>query len=164
MISIVFVIIAALWGQVEYRIRQLAPWRAMAKGPAPAADSLLLDYVSPFSIVCFFTSMKKSQYAVALVILSSFMIKLATIFSTGLFILEDVLIEDQDASLHIINRFDGSRYNDSLVDARPILTVIGMQKYNLRYPDGTTNGYALQGFNISSPITGKMIFLLSHSR
>lgn len=130
-------------------MKQLVPWQAMAKRPTSARNSLLLDYVSSQNIICLFTSIKSSHYPVTLVIFGSLIIKLATVFSSGLFALQDVL-EDREVSLHIVNRFDGNFFDSSSVDTLPVLTINGIQRYNLPYPQGTTENYTLQSFNISS--------------
>jgi hypothetical protein len=45
----VLVLVVAVWRQVDYHCKALAPWRALQRGGARAADSLLLDSNRAFS-------------------------------------------------------------------------------------------------------------------
>ena len=60
-LTAVLVIVVAVWRQVDYHCKALAPWRALQQGNARAADSLLLDYVSPFLPIALFRAISKSE-------------------------------------------------------------------------------------------------------
>ncbi|RAH42332.1 DUF3433 domain-containing protein [Aspergillus brunneoviolaceus CBS 621.78] len=144
-------IVAALWGQVEYRTKQLMPWRAMAhSGPQPASRSLLLDYVSEWNVIALFRSMRHGDWAVVLAILGTLLIKLLTVASTGLFMLQTVWMEHAAAELHHQARFAGLGYNGSLVDGSAATVVAGARWQELPYPVGTTEEHAFQPFTASS--------------
>lgn len=142
--EVVFVILAAFWGQVDYRARQLMPWQLMARAATPAANSLLLDYVSAGIVFGLFKSLKRSHYLIVLVISGSLLLQLATVFSTGLFLLENVQMEDFGTPIETTSRFDGSDFDSTLVDSRPVHTVYAIQHLNLSFPAGTNDRYAVQ--------------------
>jgi hypothetical protein len=144
--TIVLAVIAAFWGQVVYRTKQLMPWRAMATEPQPAAKSLLLDYVSPISIVAFFKSLASSHHSVSLAVVSSFILAASTVFSTGLFTLQYTDVTHNNATLLLANKFDISNVENMVVDSRPASVVYAAQALGLDYPSGTTEQYAVQDF------------------
>ena len=47
----VLVLVASFWHQVDYHCKILSPWSQMYKGTAPAAKTILLDLVSPLTLV-----------------------------------------------------------------------------------------------------------------
>ena len=150
LISAVFTMVAALWGQVEYRAKQTMPWKVMRQGPAPAATTVLLDYVSPMNILALFAAIRASHFFVALAIAGSLLVKLLTIVSTGLFTLRPEVISNPHATLSLTNKFDGSSLNIAEVNFRPVYTVYGMNTWNLTTPFGTADGFAVQTFNSSN--------------
>lgn len=46
--TVVFTVVAALWAPVDFRIRQLTPWKNMLGTPTTGRTSVFLDYISPW--------------------------------------------------------------------------------------------------------------------
>jgi hypothetical protein len=109
--KLVLTIVAAFWGQVVYRTKQLMPWKAMATKPQLASRSVLLDYVSPISPIAFWSATSNAHYSVSLVIASLFILTAITIFSTGLFTLQYIDVTAQNVPLTITNKFDWSNFD-----------------------------------------------------
>jgi hypothetical protein len=65
----VFLIINALWRQLDYLSKILMPWKELQSGPASADKTLLLDYLSPIIPVSLWVALKNKHWAV--VVLSS---------------------------------------------------------------------------------------------
>lgn len=126
----------------------------MSTGLASAKATLLLDYISPSNIVTLPTALKARQYPVVLAVLASLSIKALIIVSTGLFIVQDQIIEHTDAILLATDKYDASHFNSSSVDTRPYLNVYGIAHFNQSYPSGTTDQYAFQSFNSSRASNG----------
>jgi len=147
----VLIVIAAFWGQVEYRIKQLMPWQIMSRGPASAENSVLLDYVSPWNVLALFKSLKNRHLLVSLVITASLLLKVAIIASTGLFMLQEVRITHESMPLGITDRFDSKAFSTSLDDSRSALTLMGVKRLGLQMPLGTTETLAVQSFMTSDP-------------
>lgn len=60
----VLVIVVALWNQVDYACKLLAPWQEMRQGPSVASKTLLLDYISPWIPSVLLTAFKNGHWAV----------------------------------------------------------------------------------------------------
>ncbi|PYH96857.1 hypothetical protein BO71DRAFT_396652 [Aspergillus ellipticus CBS 707.79] len=142
----VLTIVAGCWGQVEYRTKQLMPWKSLDETPKPASQTLLLDYVSDWNVIVMFRALKQSDWAVALVVLGTLLIKLLTVVSTGLFMLQTVYMDHFPTSLAAQAHFNGAEYDSSMVDGAPAMTVAGTWWLGLPYPVGTTDKYAFQPF------------------
>lgn len=151
---VVLTIVAGFWGQVEYRTKQLMPWKLMNQGPKPATRSLLLDYVSDWNVVILFRALKQSSWAVVLAVLGTLLIKLITVVSTGLFMLQNVYMKDVPTTLTTQASFDGAGYNGVKVDGTAAMVVAGAWWLNLSHPLGSTDKYAFQPFTTSGKKLG----------
>lgn len=145
----VFAVISAFWAQIEYRAKQMQPWRAMAQGPQPASQSVLLDYISPWNLLTLFRAVRHSHVTVALAVLGSLLLKGLIVLSTGLFVLQNVTVQTHDAKLQQTSAFitDGTAFNASDVATRPITILMGLVENNLTLPAGTTDSYAFETFD-----------------
>ncbi|PWY69494.1 hypothetical protein BO70DRAFT_365747 [Aspergillus heteromorphus CBS 117.55] len=150
----VLTIVAGCWGQVEYRTKQLMPWKSMSTTPKPAPQSLLLDYISDWNVLVMFRALKQSDWAAALAILGTLLIKLLTVVSTGLFMLQAVQMDKIPTVLEAQAIFNGTMYNGSMVDATAAMTVAGTRWLGLPHPVGTTEKYAFQPFTTSNTPLG----------
>ncbi len=72
----VLVLVASLWRQVDYHCKILSPWTSMYKRPAPAQQSILLDLVSPLSIVAIVKAARLKHLAVVATIAGYGLLKL----------------------------------------------------------------------------------------
>jgi hypothetical protein len=147
----VFTIIAAFWTQVDYRTRQMQPWEEMAKGPQPAANSLLLDYVSPNPVVAFFRSFKHRHMPVATALFGSLLLKALIVVSTGIFAMESVMIP-RSLPMAMKERFEFASFNGSNPDDIAGLTYAGTALNEIDYLPGTNAEYAVELFNASIPV------------
>lgn len=143
-------IVGAFWSQVEYRVKQVKPWQILKQGPANADESVLLDYVSPWNILAIFKSLKAGHHIVTITILNTLLLRLLIVFSTGLLLLQDVVVQNIPAQLVATDQFDHNEFNASSVDATPTLTVSGISLLDLNFPPGTSSDYAYQSFNLSN--------------
>jgi hypothetical protein len=143
----VLVFVTVSWRQVDYAAKSLQPWAEMAKGPATADRSLLLDYVTPFQAVALTRAVRNRHFVVASTITVFFLLKVLTIVSTGLFSLDQVKRNSARVAMQLNNSFTGDNYKHAAsVDSRAAHTVYGVQSLNLSYPLGTTAQYAIQLF------------------
>ncbi|KAB8213305.1 hypothetical protein BDV33DRAFT_69402 [Aspergillus novoparasiticus] len=143
----VLIIVAGVWGQVEYRTKQLMPWKLMGQTPRPASQSLLLDYVSDWNVVTLFRALKHCHWVVAIAVLGTLLLKLLTVASTGLFMLQNVHVSNVHTTLTTEATFSGTGYNSTNVDSNAALIVVGNKFLNLPYPAGTTDKYAFGPFH-----------------
>ncbi|KAE8413140.1 hypothetical protein BDV36DRAFT_39644 [Aspergillus pseudocaelatus] len=146
----VLIIVAGIWGQVEYRTKQLMPWKLMGQTPRPASQSLLLDYVSDWNVVTLFRALKHCHWVVAIAVLGTLLLKLLTVASTGLFMLQNVHVSNVHTELRAEATFSGTGYSSEDVDSNAALTVVGNKFLNLPHPVGTTDKYAFTPFHGSN--------------
>lgn len=102
----ILVLVTAYWRLVDYNCKALTPWAELAKGPADADRSLLLDYVSPFLGFTVFTAARRGHFSVSLTGFGFLLSKLVTIASTGLFFPTIVPSEPVEVTLSQATRFN----------------------------------------------------------
>ncbi|KAI0123773.1 hypothetical protein BJ170DRAFT_94376 [Xylariales sp. AK1849] len=139
--------VAALWSQVEHRAKQMEPWRLMAQGSTPAVRTLMLDYVSLAQPHALWRSLGARHWPVALAITASLLIKLLTLLSTGLLMLQYVSREYKNVGLLATDRFDTSLWGGDSSDfasiAMPVLAAMAIESYGLPFPKGTSRDFAI---------------------
>lgn len=140
----VLVWIVAAWRQVDYHIKHRTPWMALTGGQPLVAHSLLLDYVSTFQLIALLTAVKLRHIPVILTILGFIALKLATLASTGLLVLEPVIassITTGTTNTSFVGKtFDDS--NSSTFDQSLLYTTYGILVQRLHPPFGLGQGLA----------------------
>lgn len=145
------IVVAALWRQLDYHAKWVMPWAEMAKGPTTPEKSVLLDYISPLLLIAMYRSLRNGHFVVSTSITVFIAIKVIAVFSTGLFVLQNVLVNAVPTNLLVANVFDPGNFgNWSTSQRRAALTVHGIQKSNLPFPKGTTTEYAFQSFEAAA--------------
>ena len=143
----VLVLVTVGWRQVNYAAKSSQPWVEMANGPSRADRSLLLDYITPFQIFAIGRAIRNRHFLVVATIVVFFLLKVVTIISTGMLGLEILQISSTPKTIFLNSSFSGATFRGGLfVDSRPAYAVDGIQSYNLSYPAGTTDEYAVELF------------------
>lgn len=123
--------------------------------PQTAERSLILDFVSPLSVMTFFKSMRTPGCsAVALSTGGGLILKLITVLSTGLFVLQSTKINNPTEVMTLTD-FGGKNstsFHPGSVDRRPVSRIYAIGNYNLPYPSGTYEQYAYQTFTSKSKL------------
>lgn len=145
---IVLTMIAALWGQLEQRAKQIMPWCLMSRGEAPAQNSLMLNYVTSSTLGSLFRSLRKKHLLVSIGICGSLILRLIIVFASGLLRLEyrSVVLE---RTLIVEDIFDLMKNTESWDTIFPVtngLKYWAILRYGLPYPHGTTSELAVQSF------------------
>ncbi|KAF3913403.1 hypothetical protein ABW20_dc0108722 [Dactylellina cionopaga] len=144
----VFIVLAAFWRHLDYQIKLLMPWVELASGPKHAKLTVLLDYISPFQPVAFWDACNNRHWMVVLSAVGFATLKIATIFATGLFILQGIALETNNKNfLTYMNYFSAAGFDPYTLDSRAGFTVYGAAALNLSYPAGTNHQYAIQSFS-----------------
>jgi len=120
----VLTLVMIAWSRIEYRTRQLFPWKNMLQNPMDAQASILLDYITPLSIPCLVKSLRAQHFPVAFAVLGGLLIKLLIVASTCLFSLQlvTILTETNGTSTILsLDSFDASRFRAELVGGLPAL-------------------------------------------
>ena len=138
----VLVICAELWWQVDYWCKSLQPWENLRKGPQPAANSVLLDHVSPLLPVIWWNSFRQKHFLICMTILALLLLKIVTVVSTGLFASEITVIAPKPVSVKGKTGLDISKPIFTLSkDAQSSSVVYNAFAYlaaGLPYPEGMT--------------------------
>ena len=128
----VFVVVTVLWRHVDYAAKSIQPWANMARGPQPAKNSLLLDYVTPLQLLSLWRSLKSGHSTVSTSIVVFVLIKVITVLSTGMFSLETVQRSGIPITMAPNNTFDGRNLQDAAaVDSRAAFVAYGHKAYNI---------------------------------
>lgn len=146
-----FTVILVFWGLLEYQAKLLAPWHAMARSAAPADKSVFLDYISPWNVLVLPKAIADKQPVAFLAITGSLLIRLLIVLSTGLLVSETVSITRAGVPLPITQKLSDvpGPFHPGRVDGRASRIVTAVKEWNVSYPPGSENSYALPTIDIS---------------
>lgn len=135
------------WSNLEQHTKTSMPWVLIFRKPQSAANSLLLDYITPNFLVVIWKSARARHFPVLTAAIGSLMVLATTVASTGLFSLQPTEME-RHTSMLITYSFATTRINMSSIDARPVLLVSNILSRNLSvaYPAYTNERFAVQPF------------------
>jgi hypothetical protein len=141
----VFTLLAAGWRQAEYRAAQLMPWVLMHRGPTPASQSIFLDYVSKWNVVSLYKSLKQRHFLVSLCVAGSLILDGITVFSTGLFELDSVIVT-RPIDLMVLNKFSGASLDPYANDAKSFAACMAFTGRNMSRSFGLYEDYVYTPF------------------
>lgn len=147
----VFTLVAAFWSRLEYRYKQLMPWKSLRTGKLRASQTVLLDYVSPWSLKVLFTSAKEKHFMVTLPVLGNLLLTLILVFSTGLFSLQETAIR-VPVSIAVSQLFNSTGVDLNTTRESPWEIAYGIRYLDLTRPYGTTAHHLFPHFNISDEL------------
>jgi hypothetical protein len=138
----------AFWSRIEYRSKQLAPYILLHGNPASIDQAVHLDYVSPIAPTTIYQAIRNRNVLVALASISSLLVTLLIVVSTGLLGLVSFQLEQTGISMTVSDSFMNK------VSSLPSYPGVQMPFYvydaihnlTLRYPAGTTASFAYQNF------------------
>lgn len=137
---------ATLWGQVEYRAKQVLPWAILRTRPTKASETLFIDYVSINQISAFFDSVRSGHFPVTLAVLGSFLIRLLIVMSTSLLVLQEQPWTTRNV---LVNSTELFHSKSSLYDDNTIFwDTVGLGLYNAPYPSGTSDQHAVPNLDL----------------
>ncbi|KAJ3562498.1 hypothetical protein NPX13_g8549 [Xylaria arbuscula] len=133
-------VVLSLWTQIDYSSKILTPWQEMRRGPTDASRSVLVDYISPPMVIVWWRALKSRHWAVTASISGILLIQLATVFSTGLFVLQPTTLSMDDVPITVKSSFNGSDFrltnSSTTVETGPSLLYYGSQVNGLATPPG----------------------------
>jgi hypothetical protein len=151
----VLVIVISLWRMVDYHCKTLTPWAELRNGPVGASKSLRLDYLSPLQLSSLLKALGNGHLAVVATITAFILLKVLTIFSTALFVLNTVPAFDSTFQINTTTKFDpvlASAFNGtSSLDSKqisngPLYAWYGHIAHGLPYASGASSEYVYQTF------------------
>lgn len=163
----IFTLMTALWSQVAYRSKQLAPWRTMLYEESSSCPrTVLLDYISPMNPITLFQSMRHKNLDVAITSAGILLLQSTLVLSTNLFLLAQVQV-GQPQDLIVTRSFNDSadlsalstriknqtfHYNGS----NPANIVLQNLVLDPTFPPGTSSSYAYESFSTMAGPAGYM--------
>ena len=149
------VIVAALWNQTEFRVKDAMPWVLLQKGSTSASETLFIDYLTPGKHEALFTSLRRSHWPVAIAITNSFLITLLTVASTGLLVLQNTSFTIANCRLNVTDDFVTS-FDSSMVGSPPVLATIAIQNGTIPLPPGTSRDAAFRSLLPPTSLSGML--------
>jgi hypothetical protein len=121
----VLAVVAALWNQVEHRIKHAMPFFVLQKGPTPASETLLLDYVTPGKPEALLKALRRAHWPVVVAIANALLITLLTVASTGLFVLQETSLTQHNCRLELTDQFVDN-FQTSKISSASVLASIAI--------------------------------------
>ncbi|KAF2135648.1 uncharacterized protein K452DRAFT_238974 [Aplosporella prunicola CBS 121167] len=127
----------------------MLPWAILQRRETAAAETLLLDYVSQNPLKCLYTSYKAKHWAITMVVIVSFLIRMLTVLSTGLFMPQYQNRQHIDIPIMAEDRFEPSALESIPYSHTPALLPVAFLNYKLKFPAGTSDRFAIPTFTSS---------------
>lgn len=145
----VLVLVMSAWSQVDFWCKALVPWQELRRTSPSAEKSLLADYISTNLFVTIRQAWKNSHWIVLSVSAGSLLLRLITVFSTALLVLQPTTMTDTDVPLKSTTQFDSRKAQKALsgiqeTSGGPALVYAGIMQFGLSYPNGTLADLAYQ--------------------
>ncbi|KAI0975144.1 hypothetical protein F4678DRAFT_419421 [Xylaria arbuscula] len=148
--------VAAVWARTEYQSKLVAPWIRLSRHRQtgdgnPASRTVLLDYVSEFSIIAVFRSLRYRDFTVSITTLVSLIIKVLIVLSSSLIYLDTTTYTKDSYPLVLQNRFVDSKARLANAGSLSLYILRGLKVHNLTFPDGISSEYAYQSVQTDLP-------------
>ncbi|PLB52496.1 hypothetical protein P170DRAFT_507272 [Aspergillus steynii IBT 23096] len=139
--TVVLVLVAGLWRQVDYWCKTLAPWRELQQGWAPANKSLFLDYVGQIHIFGCWAALKNKHWTVSASVVGVLILKLMTAFASALLVLQPAKVSSGAISVYEVGMNSTVPHFDGIDVFSPVYSYYGVLAHGLPYPKGTAPGF-----------------------
>ncbi|GAW27135.1 hypothetical protein SAMD00023353_7400150 [Rosellinia necatrix] len=156
--TVFLTVVAAVWSRIEYQSKLAAPWIRLwrnrrSKHAVPASRTLLLDYISQFSVFTIVSSFRNRDFVVFIALVVSVFIKVLIVLSSGLISLRltDVARDSYPMVLETEFIDDNTRLNTTGNLAWYVMT--GLASHTLTLPEGISSEYAFQSVRTDLPKT-----------
>ncbi|TDZ33421.1 hypothetical protein C8035_v011871 [Colletotrichum spinosum] len=146
----ILVMVSAMWRQVDYSNKVSMPWKELRAGPNDVHKTLLLDYVTPLVTTSLWAAIRNRHWAVVASIAGWGLIVLTTVFSTGLLILEETVMTQDNTGISMKTEFNADDFDFSTIGAGPAQVYYGVNFNNLTYPPGTSNDLVVPELEFSA--------------
>jgi hypothetical protein len=153
--TIIVVVVLALWRMVDYHAKLAMPYDALQDGPIKPSESLLVDYISKFQLVSLFEAFRNSHFAVVTSVTGFVLLKVVTVFSTGLLVALPTQVAEKGASLQAKGfsantSSSGSGLSDSASLVLPVYSYFGSAVQGSPFENGVTSSMAYSMLSVDS--------------
>ncbi|KAL2060513.1 hypothetical protein VTL71DRAFT_9544 [Oculimacula yallundae] len=141
----------ALWNRVDFRIRQMAPWKDLNPQQLSSRDkALFLDYISPTVPEILWHSARRRNFTVLASNLVSVLTTILIVVSTSLLTPAGKSIRIQGTQYRAMTGFLDTHYSILPKDSTlPLDTVDAVEVAGLAYPTGTTSSTNYQAYEVA---------------
>ncbi|KAJ9602873.1 hypothetical protein H2200_012653 [Cladophialophora chaetospira] len=153
--TIIVVFVVAAWRMVDYHSKLAMPYDALQNGPVMPCESLLVDYISKHQLVALFEAFKNSDFAVVTTSTGFVLLKVVTVFSTGLLLARPTQVTQKGASVQA-KGFSASSLNSnsalgsSNTLAQPVYAYYGTMAQGMPSENGVTLEMAYSAITVKS--------------
>ncbi|KAI8950491.1 hypothetical protein F4801DRAFT_602226 [Xylaria longipes] len=148
--------VAAVWARTEYQSKLVAPWVRLSQNQrsnhgVPASRTLLLDYISQFSIFAIVTSLRNRDFTVSITLTVSIIIKVLIVLSSGLISLNLTNVTRSSYPMVLESKFVDSTARLATTGNLAWYVITGLGTQNLTLPEGISSEYAFQSLRANLP-------------
>lgn len=115
--TVIVVLVVAAWRMVDHHAKLAMPFDALQDGPVKASESLLVDYISSFQLISLVQAARNAHLAVITSVTGFVLLKVITVFSTGLLVLLPTAMRLSDVTINAVP-FNAASF-DPTVDLDP---------------------------------------------
>ncbi|KAK6381393.1 hypothetical protein LTS17_004450 [Exophiala oligosperma] len=152
--TVIAVVIVAVWRLVDYHAKLAMPFDALQDGPIKASESLFVDYISKFQLVALFEATRNNHFAVMATVVGFILLKVATMFSTGLLVPLPTQVKQSNAPIQArgfsADSFDPNTPLTSLSVASPVYAYYGSKTQGIPLENGVALDLAYGAFTVPS--------------
>jgi hypothetical protein len=126
-----------LWGRLEYRTRQLLPWKLLSESASTHKHSVVLDYVSTLNIPTLVLSLKNKEWSIFLVVFGGLLLKLMIAASTCLLTVQMSAVNataNKTSSIVMNEAFDAKNFNVNNITGIAAMTAFATIQSRLEVP------------------------------
>ncbi|KAH7322908.1 hypothetical protein B0I35DRAFT_476807 [Stachybotrys elegans] len=145
-VTLLFVIVAAVWLRVEFQAKSVAPWMRMASGAVSADSSILLDYISMDRFKAAIVSFRNGDVLVTGSAGISIVLLLVIVLAPAITAPNAARVPRDDGRVTVTADFMNDAGGLLGISSLPYLTMLRMQTTNIGPPDGVTDRFAHQTF------------------
>ncbi|KIW97988.1 uncharacterized protein Z519_01572 [Cladophialophora bantiana CBS 173.52] len=153
--TVIVVVVVAAWRMVDHQSKLAMPYDALQDGPIKPSESLLVDYISNFQLVSLLEAFKNSHFAVIASITGFMLLKVVTVFATGLLVALPTQVTQKDAIVRArgfsADSFDpNAALTSSAFPAQPVYAYYGSMAQGVPLENGVRFDLAYSALTVSS--------------
>ncbi|KAI9041368.1 DUF3433 domain-containing protein [Aspergillus affinis] len=150
--TVVLVLIAGLWRQVDYWCKCLGPWRELRQGWVSADKSLFLDYVGQIHIFGCWTALKNKHWTVSASIVGVLLLKLMMAFASALLVLQPAKVRSGSIPVYEVGMNSSVPHFEGINFFSPTYAYYGVLAHGLAYPKGTSSKFVVPNIYPKYPL------------
>lgn len=153
--TVIAVFVVAAWRMVDHHSKLAMPYDSLQNGPIKASESLLVDYVSNFQLLSLIEAFKNSHFAVITTITGFILLKVVTVFATGLLVLLPTQVSQSGSSIQArgfsaASFAPGGALDSSSFSALPVYAYYGTMAQGMPLENGVTFDLAFSDITVGS--------------